>query len=550
MCLHGMTDRLYDSLWSAWDAHLGARLTALAERAAPDADAFLPQFDAAWTDQVAASRTLRQVFAPLDAAMAAAAAAAPRGGPGGPGGAAARTPLHDLGIALFVRHLASHPSLETRAGEGLLAAVAAERAGGVTDRGLAASAARGLVALGLYARAFEAPFLAATDAFYAEEGGRLIGDLAPADYLLHAERRLAEEGDRCAALLDAPRTRRPLVATVDARLLASHIPSLLDRGLGPLFDGGRVPDLGRLHAACARVGALDALRAAFKAHVRARGGALVAAACGAPTDGALEDAPAAAPATATADAAAADRAARDMVPSLLALKADADATVDTAFGGGRPFSLAVKEAFESVLNRHGARPAELLAKHVDAELRGGAGTGAASAPPPAVGADGGGGAATTTTPAPPPTRGRASGDELDARLDAALALFRYVDGKDVFEAFYKKDLAKRLLLGRSTSLDAEKRVLGKLKVSGLVGWGGKEEEENNDRSPAHPHTHSPGRVRPRLHRQTRRHVRRHGRLPRRHGGLSVHRGRRAAARARRVGLCADRRLLAHLRRGG
>ena len=29
-------------------------------------------------------------------------------------------------------------------------------------------------------------------------------------------------------------------------------------------------------------------------------------------------------------------------------------------------------------------------------------------------------------------------------------------GKDVFEAFYKKDLAKRLLLGRSASNDAEK----------------------------------------------------------------------------------------------
>ena len=31
-----------------------------------------------------------------------------------------------------------------------------------------------------------------------------------------------------------------------------------------------------------------------------------------------------------------------------------------------------------------------------------------------------------------------------------------LQGKDVFEAFYKKDLAKRLLLGRSASNDAEK----------------------------------------------------------------------------------------------
>lgn len=36
-------------------------------------------------------------------------------------------------------------------------------------------------------------------------------------------------------------------------------------------------------------------------------------------------------------------------------------------------------------------------------------------------------------------------------------------GKDVFEAFYKKDLAKRLLLGKSASVDAEKAMIGALK---------------------------------------------------------------------------------------
>ena len=39
-----------------------------------------------------------------------------------------------------------------------------------------------------------------------------------------------------------------------------------------------------------------------------------------------------------------------------------------------------------------------------------------------------------------------------------------VQGKDVFEAFYKKDLAKRLLLGRSASTDAEKNMITKLKT--------------------------------------------------------------------------------------
>lgn len=44
-------------------------------------------------------------------------------------------------------------------------------------------------------------------------------------------------------------------------------------------------------------------------------------------------------------------------------------------------------------------------------------------------------------------------------------------GKDVFEAFYKKDLAKRLLVGKSASVDAEKSMLSKLKHGGYaVSW--------------------------------------------------------------------------------
>lgn len=39
-----------------------------------------------------------------------------------------------------------------------------------------------------------------------------------------------------------------------------------------------------------------------------------------------------------------------------------------------------------------------------------------------------------------------------------------VTGKDVFEAYYKKDLAKRLLLGLSTSDDMERKMISKLKT--------------------------------------------------------------------------------------
>ena len=48
-------------------------------------------------------------------------------------------------------------------------------------------------------------------------------------------------------------------------------------------------------------------------------------------------------------------------------------------------------------------------------------------------------------------------------FEALLLLLLLSSGKDVFEAFYKKDLAKRLLVGKSASVDAEKSMLSKLK---------------------------------------------------------------------------------------
>ena len=54
--------------------------------------------------------------------------------------------------------------------------------------------------------------------------------------------------------------------------------------------------------------------------------------------------------------------------------------------------------------------------------------------------------------------------EVNIQLDQVLDLFRFVHGKAVFEAFYKKDLARRLLMGRSASADAERSMLARLKT--------------------------------------------------------------------------------------
>jgi len=57
-----------------------------------------------------------------------------------------------------------------------------------------------------------------------------------------------------------------------------------------------------------------------------------------------------------------------------------------------------------------------------------------------------------------------SDEQIESLLDQVMAIFRFINGKDVFEAFYKKDLAKRLLLSKSASIDAEKAMISKLKT--------------------------------------------------------------------------------------
>lgn len=54
-------------------------------------------------------------------------------------------------------------------------------------------------------------------------------------------------------------------------------------------------------------------------------------------------------------------------------------------------------------------------------------------------------------------------EELEHVLNEALILFRYTHAKDMFEEFYKRYFAKRLLLNRSASSDAEQSMLLKLK---------------------------------------------------------------------------------------
>ncbi|KAF5764690.1 putative cullin protein, neddylation [Helianthus annuus] len=311
--------------------------------------------------------------------------------------------LWDMGLQLFWKHLSQASEVEHKTVFGLLKMIESERLGEAVDRTLVSHLLKMFTALGIYSESFEKPFLECTSEFYAAEGVKYMQHSDVPDYLKHVEVRLHEENDRCLLYLDAS-TRKPLVATAEKQLLELHISAILDKGFTMLMDGNRTHDLRRMYTLFSRVNALESLRHALSSYIRKTGQGIV-------TDEEKD---------------------KDMVSSLLEFKMSLDKIWEDSFSKNDVFSNTIKEAFEHLINLRQNRPAELIAKFLDEKLRAG-------------------------------NKGT-SEEELEGTLDKVLVLFRFIQGKDVFEAFYKKDLAKRLLLGKSASIDAEKSMISKLKT--------------------------------------------------------------------------------------
>ena len=156
----------------------------------------------------------------------------------------------------------------------------------------------------------------------------------------------------------------------------------------------------------------------------------------------------------------------NMVVKLLCLKRQLDLTWKAAFRRNEELGHGLRESFEAFINKtkksgstwntDNSKPAEMIAKYVDRLLKGGV-----RAIPAQM-------SAITKMHVEDEDEnedGAVDEDaEMNSQLDQVLDLFRFVHGKAVFEAFYKKDLARRLLMGRSASADAERSMLSRLKT--------------------------------------------------------------------------------------
>lgn len=283
--------------------------------------------------------------------------------------------------------------------------------------------------------------LDSTKQFYSQESEALIASTSSKEqtasagtieaFLTHAQRRIDEETARSKWLLTENENRTSLVSHTRTEFIATHLDWLL-AGLPTLLEEEKPPlqALSLLYQHLSSVNAVEALTSIFLEHVIKVGTVIVSPPSTA-ASAKIKKPPQTDADKETLRQALAEE--EKIIEKLLEFKEKIDLSVDKAFAGHISFVQKRTQGFEKVVNSRtgGAKVAELCAKYLDAKLKSGNRT--------------------------------MSDEELECCLNEALVLFRYTHAKDMFEEFYKRSFAKRLLLNRSASSDAEQSMLLKLK---------------------------------------------------------------------------------------
>nr|XP_061795990.1 cullin-4B-like isoform X1 [Nerophis lumbriciformis] len=388
MCSYKVSPTLYKQLRQVCEEHVKAQIHQFRGDSL-DNLSFLKRINRCWLDHCRQTIMIRSIFLFLDRTYVLQSSLLPS--------------IWDTGLELFRTHIVSDSVVQKRTVDGILEQIELERNGETADRSLLRSLLGMLSDLQVYKVSFEERFLFETNRLYAAEGQRLMQDRDVPEYLHHVARRLEEENDRVVSYLDQS-TQKPLISCVEKQLLGEHMSAILQKGLSILLDRNRVTELALLYQLFSKVkGGLPTLLQFWRDYIKSFGGEIV---CAPEKD-------------------------KDMVQELLDFKDKMDNVAQSCFAKNEGFINAMKEAFETFINKRPNKPAELIAKYVDSKLRAG--------------------------------NKEATEEELERILDKIMIIFRFIHGKDVFEAFYKKDLAKRLLVGKSASVDAEKSMLSKLK---------------------------------------------------------------------------------------
>ncbi|KAL0489730.1 cullin [Acrasis kona] len=277
----------------------------------------------------------------------------------------------------------------------------------------------GLNSLSAYEKDFEALLFTDTSAFYKREAASwIVTDSCP-EYMRKAEDRLNQEQGRAQAYLHTT-TESQLIKRVEAELITDQQNHLLDMensGFTPLLKDYKTEDLSRMYRLFKRIGNQKPMAERMRDYVRQEGMNVVEA---------YQE--------------------KDMsencsayIETLLNLQEKYSKLVNVEFEKDNLFLEALKDAFTSFVNtdlesetrKTKTSTAELLSTYCDTIMK---------------------------------STDKVGEDKLEDLLERIVHLFGYIDDKDMFQEYYRRQLSKRLLVASRSNHDAERSLIAKLKM--------------------------------------------------------------------------------------
>ncbi len=295
----------------------------------------------------------------------------------------------------------------------------------------------------LYLTVFEPRFLSASQIFYKAECEKLLREGNASSWLRHTQRRLREEQDRCDTSLSIL-TSDNIAKVVEDELIVAKLNEFLTMegsGMKSMIDNDRHEDLSILYQLISRVDkSKNALKAILQNRVMdlgleieqiLKGTDFSAPAAGAEAEDAAEGAgEKAAKAQPLSAAAQQSAAAIKWVDDVLQLKDKFDNLSTTCFSSDLVLQSAVTKSFSDFINMFG-RSSEFVSLFTDDSLKRG-------------------------------LKGK-SDEDTEAVLQKTIVLLRYLADRDMFERYYQKHLARRLLHNKS-EMHIEKELVRRMRA--------------------------------------------------------------------------------------
>eukprot|EP00668_Euglena_longa_P028826 GGOE01036153.1.p1 GENE.GGOE01036153.1~~GGOE01036153.1.p1 ORF type:complete len:746 (-),score=233.76 GGOE01036153.1:273-2510(-) len=329
--------------------------------------------------------------------------------------------VYDLGVKLFADCVLKDKKVSERVRTLTLEIIHQERNGEMApQRMLLKTLTKMMTEVGkkeVYEPCLEEHFLKDSVEYYRTEASTYFASSTAPQYVRKVFKRLEEEADRVERCLDAE-TKAKVQNVIKVEMIEKYKLQLIEKensGCLSMLQDWRIDDLKLLYECLKLTNDIDCMVVVIKEHLLQQGIKFVVDSENNQQplgiiDGVLE--------------------LREKYTELLE-KAFKTSTDGSKIIIDKLFDIAIAKAFEEIVNRNPRFP-EFLSLYVDSKLR--------------------------------RTKTQLQDEEYDAIFDKVLILFRYLREKDVFEKYYKNHLAKRLLHQKSTSDDAERSFISKLKT--------------------------------------------------------------------------------------